>query len=195
MRHNLSDVTDLIKDRRTVYPENFSDRIVHKEVIEDVLRNGTWAPNHGMTQPWRFQVFTGDSRKRLGRFLADTYKVLTPDENFREMKFRKMYERPMKSSVVVAVTMQRDPRGKIKEIEEIEAVACCIQNMYLTCTAYGIGAFWSSPAVIYSPDMNHFLNIGEDDKCLALFYMGYPKEEWPKGYRKPLENLTQWIDK
>ena len=49
MRHNLSDTTALIKDRRSISPEQFSDRRVHKEILEEILTNGTWAPTHGMT--------------------------------------------------------------------------------------------------------------------------------------------------
>ena len=106
-----------------------------------------------------------------------------------------MKTRPSSSSAIVVVSMKRDPREKIRVIEEVQAVACRIQNMYLTCTAYGIGGFWSSPELIYSSDMNEFLGLEDKDKCLAIFYMGYPKSEWPKGYRKPLELITEWIEK
>ena len=51
----------------------------------------------------------------------------------------------MLSSAIIAVSMKRDVTEKIPEIEEIEAVACAIQNMLLTATAYGLGTFWSSP--------------------------------------------------
>jgi hypothetical protein len=67
--------------------------------------------------------------------------------------------------------------------------------MYLTCTAWGLGGFWSTPKLIYTPEMNTFLGISEADKCLALFYVGYPKAdlEWPKSRRKPIEYYTEWV--
>ena len=89
--------------------------------------------------------------------------------------------------------MERQAEEKILEIEEIEAVACAIQNMHLSCTAYGLGGFWATPKLIYSTYMNEFLGLGEKDKCLGLFYIGYPAIEWPKAHRKPLEYTTQWI--
>jgi nitroreductase len=89
--------------------------------------------------------------------------------------------------------MARDPDGRILEIEEIEAVACAIQNMHLTCTAYGLGGFWSTPKAIYTQAMNSFLELDEQDKCLGLFYIGYPGVEWPKAHRKPLEYVTKWM--
>lgn len=193
MRFNLSEVNELIRNRRTIYPEQFSDRMVHKEQIELILNNAQWAPTHGNTQPWRFKVFLDDGRQKLADFLGKTYLEQTPKEQQNEMKLAKMLTRPMKSSVVIAVCMERQIEEKILEIEEIEAVACAIQNMHLTCTAYGLGGFWATPKLIYTTQMNEFLGLGEKDKCLGLFYIGYPAIEWPKAHRKPLEYTTNWI--
>lgn len=194
MRFNLSEITDLIKNRRTIYPEQFSDRKVHKEQLELILNNAQWAPTHGNTQPWRFKVFTEESRQVLSDFLAETYLKLTPPEAQNDLKLAKMMQRPMQASAVIAVCMERQPTEKILEIEEVEAVACAIQNMHLTCTAYGLGGFWATPKLIYSQEMNQFLKIGEKDKCLGLFYIGYPAIEWPTAHRKPLEYTTEWIN-
>ncbi len=194
MRFNLSEVNELIRNRRTIYPEQFSDRKVHKEQIELILNNAQWAPTHGNTQPWRFKVFMEDGRQKLADFLGKTYLELTPKEQQNDMKLAKMLTRPMKSSIVIAVCMERQVEEKILEIEEIEAVACAIQNMHLSCTAYGLGGFWATPKLIYTPQMNEFLGLGEKDKCLGLFYIGYPAIEWPKAHRKPLEYTTEWIN-
>lgn len=192
MRYNLSEITELIRNRRTIYPEQFSARKVHKEQIELMLNNGLWAPTHGNTQPWRFQVFTDEGLQSLSSFLGKTYLEQTPMEQQNDMKLAKMLSRPLKSSVVIAVSMKRQPEEKILEIEEIEAVACAVQNMHLTATAYGLGGFWSTPKLIYSKAMNEFLELEEADKCLGLFYVGYPEIEWPKSHRKPLEYVTTW---
>jgi nitroreductase len=193
MRHNLSEITALIKDRRTIYPEFFSNRKVHKEQIENLLNNAIWAPTHGMTQPWRFQVFMDEGKTKLGAFLRELYLKTTPKEEQHEIKLNRMTDRPERASAIIVVNMERQKEERIPEIEEIEAVACAVQNMYLTCTAYGLGGFWSTPKLIYTPEMNIFLGLGEKDKCLGLFYIGYPNQEWPKGQRKPIEYLTKWI--
>ena len=192
MRFNLSEINELIRSRRTIYPEQFSDRKVHKEQIELLLNNAQWAPTHGNTQPWRFQVFMEEGRKKLSTFLGQTYLELTPEDQHNDAKLVKMLRRPLLSSAVIAVCMKRQESEKIPEIEEIEAVACAVQNMQLTATAYGIGAFWSSPKIIYSDQMKQFLELENKDKCLGLIYFGYSKEEWPKSHRKPLEYNTTW---
>lgn len=193
MRFNLSEINEVIRQRRTIYPEQYSSRKVHREQIELMLNNALWAPTHGNTQPWRFKVFMEDGRQKVADFLSTTYIKLTPEDQQNDKKLAKLLTRPMLASAVIAVWMERDKTGKILEIEEVEAVACAIQNMHLTCTAYGLGGFWSTPKLIYTSKMNEFLNISEEDKCLGLFYIGYPAEEWPNAHRKPLEYVTEWI--
>ena len=194
MKYNLSEITEIIKNRRTIYPQFYSSRKVHKEIIEHLLQNATWAPSHGMTQPWRFKVFTEESRKTLSDTLSMLYKELTPIENFREDKFAKMQARPFQASAAIVAYMKRGDNPKIPEIEEISSVACAIQNLCLTATAYGIGSFWSTPKIIYTKEMNDFLKISDEDKCMGIIYLGYPNDEWPKGQRKPIEYLTEWYN-
>jgi nitroreductase len=193
MKFNLSEVNDLIRSRRTIRPEQFTERKVQRDQIELILNNAQWAPNHGKTEPWRFQVFQSEaSRNELSQNLGRIYMETTSSESQNDIKLAKLIRRPLISSVVIAVNMSRQKEEKIPEIEEIEAVACAIQNMQLTANAYGIGAFWSSPKLIYSSQMNHYLNIDEKDKCLGLIYLGYTKESWPKSHRKPIEYNTIW---
>jgi nitroreductase len=194
MKYSVSEVTEIIQDRRTIYPEQYSDRKVHKEIIEKLINNAIWAPNHGSTQPWRFRVYTDDALKSLSTFIGKCYTEFS-GENFDPGIFAKVTSRPLLASAVIVVTMSRDKREKIAEIEEIEAVACAIQNMHLTATAYGLGAFWSTPKYIYTDLVQEFFELEDKDKCLGIFYLGYPKADlpWPKSQRKPLEYVTKWV--
>lgn len=194
MKYSISEVTEIIQDRRTIYPEQYSDRKIHKEIIEKLLNNAIWAPTHGSTQPWRFRVYTDNGLKELSEFLGASYTTFIGDK-FDQGKLDKIIKRPLLASAVIVVNMSRDKREKIPVVEEIEAVACAVQNMHLTATAYGIGAFWSSPKFIYSDLVKEFFELEENDQCLGIFYLGYPKPElpWPKNQRKPIEYVTKWI--
>lgn len=194
MKYDLSEVNEVIRNRRTIWPEQYSNRKVHKEQVENILNNAIWAPTHGKTQPWRFKVFMNEGLEKLSTFQSELYRNITSDEDFNEKKFEKLQNRPMISSVVIAICMERQESEKIPEIEEIEAVACAVQNMYLTCTAYGLGGYWSSGGVTYREETKTFLGLGEKDRCLGFFYIGYPDIEWPKGQRRPIEYVTEWID-
>lgn len=193
MRHNLSEVTELIKDRRTIYPEFFSTRKVHREQVELLLNNAIWAPSHGMTQPWRFKVFMEEGKDKLGNFFEEMYLKHVAAEKQNPLKLARMQDRPKAASAVIAICMKRQEEERISELDEIMAIAAAVQNMHLTATAYGLAAFWSTPGFMKTDDMKEFLGLGEKDKCLGFFYLGYPKNEWPKGRRKPIEYVTEWI--
>lgn len=193
MKFNLSEVNDLIRSRRSIRPEQYTTRKVQKDQITLMLTNAQWAPNHGSTQPWRFQVYQSETaRQKLSQGLGKLYIDTTPLDQQVDAKLAKLIRRPLISSAVIIVNMSRQKEEKIPEIEEIEAVACAIQNLQLTANAYGIGSFWSSPKLIYTKEMNDFLGIAEKDRCLGIIYLGYTKGEWPKSHRKPIEYNTIW---
>ena len=192
MRYNLSELKEIIRNRRTIKPEKFSERKVLKDVVLEILNNAIWAPTHGLTQPWHFVIFAGDELKKLGLFMAEHYKNNCSSDQFLQNKYDKLLNRPAMASVVIALGMKRQSTEKIPEIEEIAAVSCAVQNMYLTATAYGIAPYWSSGDVSYSDEMKKHLNLGVKDKCLGLFYLGYTKEEAPKSHREPIEYHSEW---
>ncbi|MCC6939844.1 MAG: nitroreductase [Flavobacteriales bacterium] len=193
MKFSISEISDLIRQRRTIHPKDYSPREVHRELVERILTNGTWAPTHGMTQPWRFTVFTGTARTRLSSFLGETYRRTTAPEKFLQRKFDNITQRPLQSTVVIGLGMVRDPNGKISERDEQLAVACAVQNMQLTCAAYGLGAFWATSGVAMGSEMRDFLGLGPNDQALGLLFIGYPEGEWPKGQRKPLDQVSTWL--
>lgn len=192
MRYSLSEIEAVIKDRRSIYPKDFSERKVHREIVERLLDNARWAPTHHMTQPWRFKVFMEENKERLAEKLTELYQNAIPSEEQKEGKKEKLVEKVKKSSAVMAICMERDPEERLPEEEEIASVACAVQNMHLMATAYGLAAYWSTGAIVYSEAMKGFLGLGEKDRCLGLFYIGYPAIDQPKGQRKPLEYFVDW---
>jgi nitroreductase len=192
MKFSVSEISELIRHRRTIYPKDYTSRVVHRELVERILTNATWAPTHGLTQPWRFTVFMGTAREQLATFLGETYRASTLPEKFLQKKFDNMTQRPLQSSVVIAIGMERDPKGKISARDEQWGVACAVQNMNLTCAAYGLGAFWATGGPMTGEAMREFLKLGPDGLAMGLFFVGYPAIDWPEGHRRPLETVTHW---
>ena len=184
-------LTDIIKRRRAIYPPMYNDKPIPREAIMQILENANWAPTHKKTEPWRFKIFTGDSRNKLSNYLGEYYKKNTPEEKFSESKYNRTVKKALQSSCVIAICMYNDPNVNIPEWEEVAAVACAVQNMWLSCTALGIGSYWSSPKSIISA--NEFLGLGEHEKCLGLFYMGDYDPVDIKGMRTPIEEKLEWI--
>jgi nitroreductase len=195
MRFNVSEVNECIRTRRTIFPEFFSDRKVHKELIETLLENARWAPTHKLTQPWRFKVFFGKGVETFANWHAESYKKITPPENFKEAVYRKLSERALKASAIIAIVMKRDEKESLPEVEEIAAVSAAVQNMYITSSAYGLAAYWGSGGLTYTQAMKDFLKIGEKDICMGLFMVGYPDVEWPmRTERLSRDEISEWIE-
>ncbi len=194
MKYDLSEVTEIIRNRRTIYPEQYTDRVVQKDMVTNILNNAIWAPTHKRTEPWRYKVYSGEGKQKLAALLASAYKQLTPPDQYKDVKLEKLHRRIERTSVVIMMTMKRSEKVTIPEIEEIEAVSCAAQNMMLTATAYGLGSFWSSPKFIYDPRFAEMMGYATEDVVMGFMYLGYPEVEWPKSHRKPLEYVTEWID-
>lgn len=194
MRYNLSEIKALIEDRRTIHPEFFSSRKVSPEIVKELLDAAKWAPTHRYTQPWFFKVFMGEGIRSLAEFQSDTYREVTPEENFDPEKFTKLRERPLLASAIIGICMRRDGAERDPEVEEVASVAMAVQNMMLVAAAHGIGAFWSSGGITYTQQMRTFMGLGEKDRFMGQLYLGYPEGPWPrKTRRKPQEYYTEWV--
>ncbi len=192
---NLNEATALIRSRRTLKPtEMDSRRPVERPLLETLLENATWAPSHGLTEPWRFTVFEQEARTVLAVKLQEVYRLVTPEQEFRQDKFDKMGQNPLLAPVVVAVSMIRRGGTKIPEVEEIEAVACAVQNLMLSARAAGMGSFWSSPPLLDSVPWKTFIGLEAADRGLGLIYLGWPMEgkTLPSSVRRPLSQCVEW---
>lgn len=186
-------ISSLIRQRRAIFPKSYLDQEIPAELITEILENAHWAPTHKRTEPWRFKIFHSlKSRQDLAAFIANDYKQHTNPDLFSEVKQNEMAGKPLQSACTIAICMQRDPAQSLPEWEEIAAVACAVQNMWLTCTAYHIGSYWASPGFINR--MATFLELAEGEKCLGLFYMGPidPALQVP-GWRSPLADKLRFI--
>ncbi len=193
MSYNTQEINHLIRHRRSVFPRQYSGEKIDKGTIEQILENANWAPTHGKTEPWRFFVFAEDGLHKFADFQSEIYKNTTPAEKFTADKYEKMKSDPLRASHIIAIVMQRQKTEKIPEIEEIEAVACAVQNMYLTATAYGLGAYWSSGGATYQEAAKEFFGLGEKDKLLGFFFLGIIESAVPDVARTPIQEKTTWI--
>ena len=181
----------LIRSRRSIFPRTYIDKPISKEIIEEVLENANWAPTHKMTEPWRFKVLVDDALIKLRDWQVNWYKTVFPKEKFSEKKLKKLQTAPLKAGCIIAICMQRDEKERVPEWEEIAAVACAVQNMWLTTSAHGIGAYWSSPGFI--KDIGPFLKLKEGERCLGFFYMGYHDTPDIPVSRQPISDKVEWL--
>jgi nitroreductase len=190
---NPSMFNELVRRRRSVFPDQFEPgKKIEDEIIEQILINATWAPNHGQTEPWQFTVFTGDGLKKLATLQSELYKREAGDD-FVEGKYIKLQQQPLRASHIIAIGMKRTTTKRIPEIEDIEAVACAVQNIYLSVTAYGLGGYWTTGGVTYNESAKYFFGLGDDDKLLGFFYIGHIAIPSPAAKRLPFAEKVSWV--
>ena len=185
-------LNDLIRKRRSTFVNQFIERQkIPDEIIWQMLENANRAPNHGQTEPWRFTVFTGEGLNRLATFQSELYKK-EAGYNFKEDKYQKLMHNPLRCSHIIAIGMKKS-ESKIPEIEEIEAVACAVQNIYLSMTAYQLGGYWTTGGITYFESAKEFFGLGDKDRLLGFFYLGYVAIQSPHSRRLPIKEKVTWI--
>lgn len=187
-----TEVSQLIRKRRAIFPKSYINKPISKEIIQEVLENANWAPTHRLTEPWRFKIFTGEGLEKLALYMGAFFKENTSAEQFTQEKYEKSMENPRRSGCVIAICMQTDLENRVPEWEELASVAMAVQNMWLTCEAYEIGSYWSSPRAALEAEK--FLNLKEGERCLGLFYMGYHNMPEPSGKRTSIDEKVVWIE-
>lgn len=193
MKYNTEEINDLFKSRRSTFPAQFdAGKKVDDATVTQILENATWAPSHGNIQPWKFVVFTGEGLQKLADFQSEFYKKDSGD-NFKENVYKNLQANPLKASHVIALCLKRDPNKKFPEQEEVAAVSCAVQNIYLSVTAYGLGGYWTTGGVTYKPAAKEFFGLGDDDKVLGFFYLAHVASPSPQGKRAPVDEKVEWV--
>jgi len=186
----MSNINEAIRARRSVYPPQFINKPIPKEIINTLLTNANHAPTHRLTEPWRFKVFTGEGKTGLGDFLAKKYTAITPD--VVEGKVDKIKKNCQKAGVILAIILHRDLKERVPEWEETASVAMAVQNIWLALDQYELGGYWSSPGI--SKYLGEHISLEENEKCIGFFYIGAcePLERIVK--KGPIEEKVEWIE-
>jgi nitroreductase len=190
MEHNK-----VIRERRSIYTSMFGPEPVEDWIIEEMLENARWAPTHRLTEPWRFVVYKGEGLRKLGEYQAEKYRIKHQGDDFDAQTMEKLLNKPQECSHIIAIGMHRDEKKSVPEIEEICAVACAVQNMWLTASAHRIGCYWSTGGITYYEGVQEFFQWGSKDRLMGFLYIGKPRtDKWPAGKRSELDDKVRWVN-
>lgn len=182
-KDTLEFLSKIINARQSIYPGCFTGEIVDDALVHQILENANQSPSHRHTEPWRFHLVSGMAKARFAQFMQECYKERYTGEDFNAMKHEKIARKVKASSHIIILGMQRDPNASVPEWEEVAAVACAVQNIYLSVTAASLGGYWSTPGY-FIDRAGEFLDLKKEERCLGLFYLGKPKEDLPPKIRK-----------
>jgi nitroreductase len=157
--------------------------------IEQIIKAGTRAPDHGRLRPWRFVVIEGDARKKLGGAMANILRAKMPD--VQQAQLDAEAGKAMRAPTIIAVGAKIS-KTKIPEIEQVAAVAAAVQNMFLVANALGYGAMWKTGAVAYDRGAKELLGLAPEDHIVGLLYLGTTTTPGPR-VEAPLEDVVRWL--
>lgn len=184
-------VNQLIRSRRSVFVDQFEkDKAIPDEIILEILENANAAPTHKLTEPWRFTIFCGAGLQVLAKKQAAIYKE-NAGSSFKQNKYEKLLITPPQCSHVIAIGLKRN--DTVPEIEEIAAVSCAIENIYLSLAPYGIGGYLSTGGITYMDGAKELVGLGREDIFIGFFYIGYIKIPTPHRTPGPIEDKITWI--
>jgi len=188
---DTAQVNLLIRSRRSVFADQYvAGKKIPDEIVQQLLENANWAPSHKLTQPWRFTIFTGNGLQTFARFQSDLYRK-NAGEKFKQDKYEKLLKTPLLCSHIISLGMKRNP--VVPEVEEIAAVACAVQNLYLSTVAYGLGGYWTTGGVTYDSEAKTFFGLQDNDKLMGFFYLGYVQIPSVQSSRTPVNEKITWI--
>lgn len=168
---------------------------VPKEKIEQVLESAVHAPNHKITEPWRFHVFEGKGRGEFARARAEMARLMAESEGEEEELIPGQVSRERKkafrSPIVIAV-ISLSGRDEVETLENYAACAAAVQNMQLTAHSLGLGCIWRTGPVAYHPHMREFFGLKKGDEIVAYLYIGYPDMGERPRRRRPASERTVW---
>ena len=192
MNEAFSIIKEIITSRRTVKPQQMNGQKIPDDDIRRLLELADYAPTHGITEPWRFVVYSGGKVNDFCRDHARLYQENTTAEKFETGKFDKLLHMGDKASHVIIAIMERGKLPKIQPWEEKAAVACAVQNILLGATALNMAVYWGSGGMIQHPAMKEYLDLHEADFIMGNLYVGYA-DKHPKFTRSiPMNEKIKW---
>ncbi len=183
-------LSELLQRRRSI--KRFTDRPVTRDEIETLLAAAVLAPNHRLTEPWRFYVLGPEARYAYGLALGErkARKIEDPDAA-RTMRERVAAEhRVLPAMIAVAVVTSDNPEARE---EDYAATMMGIENLVLVAVELGLGAAIRTGAVMADPAARAAAGVAENERIVAIVNVGEPAEI-PGGPRKtPAAQYTTWV--
>lgn len=185
------DLNEVITTRRSI--KAFTDRPIGRDEIERVLEMAVFAPNHRMTEPWRFYVLGPEARAAYGAALGARKAKKVEDPAAAQDVIRKVEATHRDLPAMLAVSMTLDDNPEIRE-EDYAATFMAIQNLCLAACARGLGTHLKSGAIMDDPAGRAAVGVGEGERIVATISLGEPADTPTAKPRKSAAALTTWVD-
>jgi nitroreductase len=168
------EIDELIRTRRT--QKAYEPGPVDPATLDELFELARWAPNHHLTNPWRFRV--------LGPEALEALKAAAGPQ-----AAAKLDRAP---TLVAASALQTG--DEIADDEDFAAAACASFIVLLGAHARGLDGYWRTPEVLRTPEGRAACGIGDRERVLGLLHLGRGKGSKPAPERAPVEAFREFLD-
>jgi nitroreductase len=167
-------VEDAIRTRRT--HKAYRSEPVAREILDELFGLARWAPNHHLTNPWRFRVIGPEALGQL--------KTAAGPEAATKLE--------RAPTLVVCSAVQSG--DELSDEEDLHATAVSAYIVLLAAHARGLVGYWRTPGVLRTPEGRAAVGLGDDERFVALLYLGHPVQDKPAPEREPVETIATYLD-
>ena len=167
------ELEEAIRSRRT--HKAFAREPVSRPLLDELLELGRWAPNHHLTNPWRFRVLGPES-------LAALKEAAGPEAA------SKLDRAP---TLVVATVLRSD--DPVQDEEDLCATACATYAVLLGAHAHGLAGYWRTPGVLRTDTGLRAVGVPPGERFVALIHLGWPRQEKEPPQRLPPEDVITYL--
>jgi nitroreductase len=168
------DLEEAIRSRRT--HKAYGADPVDRATLDELFELARWAPNHNLTNPWRFRVVGEQALERLKAASA-------PDAA------GKLHRAP--TLVVASAVLSGDP---VADEEDLASAAVAAYIVLLAGHARGLATYWRTPAVLRTPAGRAAVGLGDDERAVGLLHLGAPRQEQRVPDRAPVASVVSYLD-
>lgn len=182
---DLREIEELIKGRRTI--NLYLQTPVPDALVRNAIEAATWAPNHHVTEPWRFYMLGPETIERCLDLCSDIVRDKKGEKPAR-LKRESWSEKPG----WLVVTCQRSD-DELRQQEDYGACCAAVQNLALYLWQADVGTKWTTGAITRDPRFADIIGFDPDEAfVVGLIWYGYPKLT-PTQARKPLDDVLSGL--
>ena len=186
----MSTTLEALHGRRSI--RQFSPREVTRDEVETMLAAAVAAPNHRLTQPWRFYVLGPAARRAYGLALGNRKAKKIEDAAAADATRNKVADEHAALPLMIAVSVVDDANPEIQE-ENVAATMMAVQNIALAAVTLGLGTHIKTGAIMHDPAARAALGVPEGERIIAVLNVGEPATIPPAKERKSAASLTTWV--
>jgi len=170
------DVEEAIRTRRT--HKAYAPGAVDRETLDELFELARWAPNHHLTNPWRFRVIGPQALEQLKAASGDPIAAAKLD----------------RAPTLVVVSVVTTPDDPALEDEDTCAAAVAAYVVLLAAHGRGLAGYWRTPGILRTPGGREAVSVPEDERILGMLHLGYPCQEPRVPERAPVQDVASYLD-